>query len=311
MKNIVIFDDYDVRDLKPPALIAEYVRLTECDVVSMLVPVATLEVPCPACHSDEVASSFVKFGLTYRECANCRSLYVSPRPDDAALATYDAQSEARRYWRETLAPGSGTARREKIVKPRSEWVSDSTREHLPAARVYADLGTSQEGYIAEIEAEGLFDQVVRDASGGSADVVSLFEVADRTSDVDALFAGAARMLSTGGLAFVTDILVSGFDLQVLWDRADNVFPPDRLNVFSVDGLGFLFARHGFEPLEFSTPGILDVEIVASALKRDPSLPVTRWARYVASRDDRTRKEFQSFLQSELLSSYGRILLRKS
>lgn len=311
MKNIVIFDDYDVRDLKPPALIGEYVRLTERDVAAMLVEVATVEVPCPACHSREVASSFVKFGLTYRECGSCRSLYVSPRPDDVALAAYDAESEARRYWRETLAPGSGAARREKIVKPRSEWVVDSTREHMPEARVYADIGTSQEVYIKEIAAEELFSEVIRDAAGGCADVVSLFEVADRTSDVDALFSGAAQMLSTGGLAFVTDILVSGFDLQILWDRADNIFPPDRLNVFTVDGLGSLFARHGFEPLEFSTPGILDVEIVASALKRDPSLPVMRWARYVSSRDEWTRKAFQRFLQSELLSSYGRILLRKS
>jgi len=311
MKNIVIFDDYDVRDLKPPALITEYIRLTERDVTSMLVDVATAEVPCPACHSSEVASSFMKFGLTYRECEDCHSLYVSPRPDDVALTAYNKDSKARHYWRETLAPGSGAARREKIVRPRSEWVIDSVREHMPEARVYADIGTSQDIYIKEIAAEGLFSEVICDATDGRADVVSLFEVADRTSDVDALFSGAAQMLSEGGLVFVTDILVSGFDLQVLWDRADNIFPPDRLNVFTVDGLGALFDRHGFEPLEFSTPGILDVEIVASALRRDPSLPATRWARYILSRDEWTRKAFQEFLQSELLSSYGRILLRKS
>ena len=311
MKNIVIFDDYDVRDLKPPALIAEYLRLTERDVAEMLVPAATNQIVCPACHSAEVASSFVKYGLTYRECGKCRSLYVSPRPDDVALARYDAESEARRYWRETLAPGSGHARREKIVKPRSEWVADSTREHRPAAHTYADIGTAQESYLEEIVAENLFETVVRDAGAVSADVVSLFEVADRTSDVDALFTRVSAMLPAGGLVFVTAILGSGFDLLTLWDRADNVFPPDRLNVLSVDGLGILFARHGFEALEFSTPGILDVEIVATALRRDPSLPLDRWARYIAGRDDRTRRTFQNFLQSELLSSYGRFVLRKS
>lgn len=309
MKNIVIFDDYNVRDLKPPALLKEYLALTERDVRATLQPAATLEVPCPACHSAEVVSSFEKYGMTYRECGKCRTLYVSPRPDDAALAEYDATSEARRYWRETLAPGSGAARREKIVKPRSEWVVDSTREHLPGARTYADIGTAQASYIEEIEAEGQFASVVRDAAAEPADVVSLFEVADRTSDVDALFERVRGMLGKRGLAFVTAILVSGFDLQVLWDRADNVFPPDRLNVWTVDGLKILFARHGFEPLEFSTPGILDLEIVAAAIERDPALPVPRWARYLLSRDEHTRREFQLFLQSELLSSYGRVVLR--
>ena len=311
MKNIVIFDDYDVRDLKPPALIAEYLRLTERDVAEMLVPVATSEIVCPACHVAEVASAFVKYGLTYRECGNCHSLYVSPRPDDVALARYDAESAARRYWRETLAPGSGRARREKIVKPRSEWVADSTREHRPAARTYADIGTAQEAYLDEIVAENLFATVVRDAADEPADVVSLFEIADRTADVDALFSRVSAMLPAGGLAFVTAILASGFDLLTLWDRADNVFPPDRLNVLSVDGLRILFERHGFEALEFSTPGILDVEIVSAALKRDPSLQVNRWASYIARRDERTRRTFQNFLQSELLSSYGRFVLRKS
>lgn len=311
MKNIVIFDDYHVRDLKPPELLKRYVELTERDVRELLVPAATAEVPCPACGSAEVAGSFEKSGLTYRECAACGSLYVSPRPDEAALARYDAESEARRYWRETLAPGSGAARREKIVKPRSEWVADSVREHFPEAKVLADIGTAQESYLAELDAEGLFDSIVRDAGDGSADVVTLFEVADRTSDVDALFARVRAMLPDRGLAFVTAILASGFDIQVLWDRADNVFPPDRLNLFTVDGLEALFARHGFEPLELSTPGILDVEIVAAAARRDPSVEVPRWARYLLGREEHTRRAFQQFLQAELLSSYGRVVLRKA
>lgn len=310
MKNIVIFDDYHVRDLKPPELVKRYVELTERDVREMLVPTATVQVPCPGCGSADVATSFEKFGMAYRECGSCRSLYVSPRPDDAALVRYDKDSEARRYWRETLAPGSGAVRREKMIKPRSQWVVDSAREHLPRASVYADIGTEQEGYVAEIEAEDQFTTVVRDAGDGPADVVSLFEVADRTSDVDALFARVRGMLPECGLVFVTAVLVSGFDLQVLWDRADNVFPPDRLNVFSVEGLEALFARHGFEALELSTPGILDVEIVAATLERDPDAPVPRWARYLLGRDEHTRRAFQQFLQSELLSSYGRAVLRK-
>jgi hypothetical protein len=310
MKNIVILDDYHVRDLKPPKLLLEYVSLTERDVRAILVPLAKVDVPCPACRSPEVASTFETFGMTYRECAKCRSLYVSPRPDEAALAAYEADSEARRYWRETLVRAGGAARREKIIKPRSEWVVDSTREHLPGAKVYADIGTAQASYLGEVESEGQFERIVADAGHDPADVISLFEVMDRAADVDALLERVGRMLSEGGLVFVTTILVSGFDLQTLWAAADNIFPPDRLNVLSVEGLNALFARHGLEVLEFSTPGILDVEIVGATLDRDPTLPVPRWVSYLLSRDEHTRRGFQRFLQSELLSSYGRAVVRK-
>ncbi len=334
MKNIVIFDDYHVRDLKPPDLIARYVELTARDVAEMLVPAATMQVPCPACHATGVTDGFDKLGLTYHECASCGTLYVSPRPDDAALQRYDAESEARRYWRETLAPGSDAARREKIVKPRSEWVADSTREYVPGAKRMVDVGTAQYSYVTELLEEGLFERVtlvqpvvvaegaaaglVDQSSweevtrlGGTVDAVTLLEVADRTADVDALFSRVRELLRDGGLVFQTAILSSGFDIQTLWDRADNIYPPDRLNVFSVDGLRALFERHGLEPVELSTPGILDVEIVGAALERDSSLGLPRWIRHLLGRDDHTRRAFQEFLQSELLSSYGRAVLRKA
>ncbi len=330
MKNIVIFDDYHMRDLKPPELLKRYLELTERDVREMLVPAATVEVPCPGCGSDEAAEAFEKFGMTYRECSACGSLYVSPRPDDAALARYDADSEARRYWRETLAPGSGAARHEKIVKPRSEWIVDSTREHMPGARALADISTAQAGYVAELAGEGAFERIVLvdpvveppvDAVGvtvarggspdGGVDVVTLLEVADRTSDVDGLFARVAGMLQPGGLVFATAVLASGFDIQSLWDHAENIYPPDRLNVLSADGLRALARRCGFEALEFSTPGILDVEIVAATLERDPSAPVPRWVRLLLTRDEHARRAFQQFLQAELLSSYGRVVLKRA
>jgi hypothetical protein len=97
----------------------------------------------------------------------------------------------------------------------------------------------------------------------------------------------------------------------LWDKAESIFPPDRLNVFSVEGLRTLFERWNFECLEFSTPGLLDVEIVEKAMARNPAVSVTRFTEYLlTNRDRETKMNFQQFLQKNLLSSYGRILLRK-
>jgi SAM-dependent methyltransferase len=146
----------------------------------------------------------------------------------------------------------------------------------------------------------------------SVDVITMFEVLDHTSDPDALMKRVSGFLKKGGLCFLTAILASGFDLQMLWDKAENIFPPDRLNVFSVEGLKSLFMRHNLECLEFSTPGILDVEIVAKAMERYPDFHIPKFFEYILNnRDEECKINLQEFLQNNLLSSYGRILVRKS
>jgi hypothetical protein len=338
MKNIVIFDEFNEIDLKPSNLIHEYVRLTREDVAQMLIEQSTLqESVCPGCRESRIKSSFSRFGMRYVECLQCGTLYVSPRPDDDALRRYYGYSRARRFWRDELSKLTNKKRKEKIIKPRFEWIFDSTQEYLPNAEHMVDVNTDQYGYIEEMVASTLFNKksllnpflpiedrrinksikpicapLEETTLDAQVDVVTLFEVADRTANVDELFGKIYRMLRENGLCFMTDILVSGFDLQTLWDKAENIFPPDRLNVFSVEGLETLLDRHNFECLEFSTPGILDIEIVQRAMAQDGGVRVSRFVEYLLrNRSDDTRRSFQEFLQRNLLSSYGRIVARKT
>jgi hypothetical protein len=336
MKNIVIFDEYNEIDLKPSKLLQKYIELTEKDVFPFLVEGQVLkEVACPGCHSEEKSPAFTKFGLDYVECLRCHTLYISPRPDDAALNRFYSQSSARLFWHDELLKATRKKRQEKIVKPRFEWIEESTGEHLPKAEHFVDINTDQYGYIEELSHTALFKRKTlinpfvkleipvetgiesvntswwEAQLSSQADVVSIFEVADRTSDVDALFGKINQLLKKDGLCFLTAILSSGFDLLVLWDKAENLYPPDRLNVFSVEGLKTLAARHGFEILEFSTPGILDVELVVREVQQDGKIKLPRFFRYLLeARDEETKLLFQEFLQAALLSSYGRVLLKK-
>lgn len=231
---------------------------------------------------------------------------------------------------------SAQKRAEKIIKPRSEWVLDSAQEYFPDASHYVDIHSNQYGYIDSIgkathfKRKTMLDPFIRASDIRShsnievieeplcslnmrneIDVVSLFEVVDHYSDVDRLLKQVHEMLRPNGLCFITSTLISGFDLQVLWDQAETLFPPDRLNVFSVEGFKSLFSRHQFECLEFSTPGILDLDLVENALQHNPSLAVPRFIRYlIENRGESVRHGFQRFLQESCLSSYARILLRK-
>jgi hypothetical protein len=337
MKKTVIFDEFNEIDLKPSDLLSRYIELTEKDVRNLLASSPGKSAcACPGCRSSEERSSFARFGLNYIECGKCRTLYVSPRPDDTALENYFRHSDARTFWRGELSKLTQKKRKEKIIKPRFEWIVDSTEEYLPGAGHIADINTDQYGYLEEMVHADFFQQktlirpylapndlfpagsvnIVRNSSDtvslkGTLDVVTLFEVADRTSDVERLFSEVHDFLKKGGLCFMTGILISGFDLQILWDKAENIFPPDRLNIFSVEGLNLLFERSGFECLEFSTPGILDVEIVRKALENESSASIPRFIEYlIRIRNEGAGRSFQEFLQSNLLSSYGRVVLRK-
>jgi len=336
MKNIVISDEYNAVDIKPSELLQKYIALSEQDVRRMFGDAALLKnCSCPGCGSSQRLKSFEKFSLQYQECAGCHTLYIAPRPNDEMLNEYYLKGEARIFWREKLTKAADKKRKEKIIKPRFQWVLESTREYLPNAKVWADFNTNQAGYIDAMADADIFERKIllnpylrleaRDhervnviqqpwweaAYKNEIDVVSLFEVVDHTSDTAGLFKAVHQMLKPGGLCFMTTILASGFDIQTLWDQAENLYPPDRLNVFTVEGLKALFAKQGFECLEFSTPGILDLEIVAKAIAENPQLAVPRFVRtLIENENDETKRNFQEFLQSSQLSSYGRILLRK-
>ncbi len=337
MKNIVLFDEFNEIDFKPSDLLHKYIRLTETDVSHFFIEKGELHpCVCPGCHTKEIRSSFPRFCMHYLECSRCGTLYVSPRPDDSAIEDYYHRSSARRFWRENLSRNTGKKRKEKIIKPRFEWILDSITEYFPDASHILDMNTDHYGYIEVLIENKTFAKktllnpylpldnlplndtihVVKmtmeeNALDQEIDVLTLFEVADRTADVDRLFEKVSRLLRKNGLVFMTGILSSGFDLQTLWDRAENIFPPDRLNVFSVEGLESLFRRHGLECLEFSTPGILDVDIVIKTMEEDTTVKIPRFVEYLLkNRSPEAKQSFQEFLQKNLLSSYGRILLRK-
>ena len=68
------------------------------------------------------------------------------------------------------------------------------------------------------------------------------------------------MLKPGGLCFITCLLSSGFDVLVMGQDSGIFLPPERMNFLSYDGMNTILDKvGGFEILEFSTPGVLDVQ----------------------------------------------------
>jgi SAM-dependent methyltransferase len=256
---------------------------------------------------------------------------MSPHPKDKDIKYHFLHSESSRFWKENLSKTTSDARKEKIYSPRLEWMADMVEEYSPQAKNIADLCNRNKEYVSDFLGSSYFENKIivnpyYDASGvqiidsldgarknkGSMDVVSAFEVIDYTVDIDEFFRAVNDMLMPGGLCFLTTISISGFDLQVLWNNSKSIFPLDRINVLSNKGLNLLFKRHDFEILEYSTPGLLDLDIVKNAIEGDKKVSVPKFVRTLIEQgDEQLYKDFQEFLQINRLSSFARILLRKN
>jgi hypothetical protein len=337
MRTVVLDRDMVEVEIKPQQLQSEYRGLLERDL-DKLAAGDLVQSNCPGCVGGDARPAFTRSGFSYLSCDGCRSLYVAPRPGEKALTDFYRHADSAVFWREKLLPATREARRVKVSRPRVEWLLDVVDEYLPDARSAIAVGHHSDLLMEELAAQdgGSFATVVtnpvadvefadRNFPGvsvrpmplaefgvlGPVDVVLAFDILDRCADPDLLFAQASAAMGAGGLLLATTILGSGFDIQVLWDKAEGIYPPERLNLLSVEGLTCLFERHGFEALEFSTPGTFDVETVRQAVNADPGGDWPRFIRYmVEHRDEAAMEGLQEYLQRARLSSFGRIALRK-
>jgi 2-polyprenyl-6-hydroxyphenyl methylase / 3-demethylubiquinone-9 3-methyltransferase len=317
MKTVVSLQDLVDLEIRPGRLLEEFRALTRTSVAALLVG-PLVDVSCQGCGGAASSVAFEKLGLTYRLCATCASVFVSPRPTAAALAAYARSSPAATFWRERILRETLATRLDKLVRPRTEWVIEALSEYRPGARSGIDL-SPQGGLLGDLAAESgaLLHLVSIDpnaeplAGPESVDCVAAFDVLDRAADVHGLVVSVRAALRPGGLFFVTAPSVSGFDLQVLWDRSPTMMPPDKLNVLSTEGFSRLFAAPEWEVIEFSTPGMFDVENVRQAMLADPGLDWPRGVReIVQQRDEAARLEFQEYLQRHRLASFARLVVRR-
>lgn len=338
MKTIVYSRDFEELEIRPQPTIDEYRRLTAEEIYPRLIhPEPLVERPCPGCQSDKNERAFEKYGLKYVQCKSCGSVFVSPCPSDRLLTEFYRESAAARFWRESLASQTHETRRRKIYGPLAEWIAGIVDRHNPGARKAIHIGYHSRLLLEELSPKQAFEKVVvtnpvadiecghLNLSGvevrttplgqvpqfGPVDVILAFDILNFVSDTDAIFDSARSSLSSGGLLLLTALSISGFDLQVLWEHSPNVYPPDRLNLLSSEGLVRAAERHRFQLLEFSTPGMFDVDIVKRGLASDPNLNCTRFVRYLmTNRDAGAIHDFQEFLQRHRLSSFVRLALRK-
>ena len=324
-------------EIRPKELHARLLELNRRDVERFFADRSGLvETACPACDSAEKSHAFTKLGFAYALCSRCESLYLSPRPTLATMDEFYRDAESVKFWASEFYRQTAESRRERMIRPRAQLaVRLADAFGLSSAASFADVGPGYGLFLEEVAATGRFatisgiepasalaalcrakgftivESLVETVAEGviSADLLTCFEVLEHVTDSAEFLAGLRRCLKPGGILLATTLTVSGFDIQVLWERAKAVYPPHHANLLSLAGYRRLFERCGFDLVELSTPGELDVDIVRNSLADEPLLPVSRFERLLSAAPEDVRRSFQDFLKRQGMSSHLRVVAR--
>lgn len=324
-------------DIRPGDLFDRYLALARRDIDTFFHDLSEfVTAPCPACGERRYRHEFQKHGFQYATCECCGTLYLNPRPRAELIARYYRESEAVRFWSESFYPATAEARREKLFRPRAELAAEWARTlGLNGSSILLDVGPGYGLFLEEAAKLGVFARHVGVEPGASlanacrsrgieiveaavedvpahtirADLAANFEVLEHVFDPCGFLRAIAEQLSPGGTLILTTLTCSGFDIQELWAHSKSVHPPHHINLISVEGMRRLFDRAGYDVVELTTPGLLDVSIVENALADHPEIELSRFARQIIESDAECKAAFQGFLRENRLSSHVRVVAR--
>jgi len=341
MKTVVSVSEISELDIKPLAESMEWKKILLEEIKNKWQnKTGWIDVPCPVCGSSDCMPAFNKFLFEYAECKNCKTLYASSRPPGKELTLWYGHSIAAEFWQENILKSSESSRNEKIIEPRAQWITDAISEYMHDASSrnikYTDI--SFYGRMLNEKISELNEQLVVTAAGITAgkegyqgkkirvvplnsindltgldktDILVAIDVFDRITSIQSFLEQVSQITEPGALVFAACPVSSGLEIQALWNESPSIIPPDKLNFPSVEGLISLFSASGkWEIMELSTPGMFDVQLVRQALERNAG----QWPRVVRAlfehMDDTGDELFTGYLQSQRLSSFARIVLKR-
>lgn len=294
---------------------------------------AFIDIDCPACGEMDPANQFAKKGFHYVQCRKCETLFVSPRPSYNDLMKIYVDSPSTRFWVNDFFLPMAEVRREKIFKPRAEFIA----ENFPGLRLgrVADIGAGfglfldelkkfwPEADIVAIEPSIEMAKICRDKGFNvlestleevdpdeEFDLLTAFELFEHLHDPLPFAEKVYNLLKTGGYLFLTTLNGLGFDIQILWERAKSIFPPQHINFFNPHSIKILLERNGFDIVKVDTPGQLDWDIVEGGYLHeglDPGRFFKTVSRYGT---DEAKHDLQQWIRRNHFSSHMQIIAQK-
>lgn len=332
MKTTVIVDELRLSDVRPDLIAQEYATLRREEALALTGDENAAWTGRPYPNPDcEPESAFVRDGLSFQHCRTYGTIFASPVPTQEtlnALARDGASAELRRRH---FGQRFSESQRASTHAPVLRWANEIIDEYnlkAPEIGLVGNDETGLAGGLAEKIQPSRFilsERISAQAAPAKAETIEAgkmpvdavdlaFDIGslERVSNPLARIALWSHMVKPGGFIAFTTSTASGLEYRLLGPDAPSFIALDRLTIYSVPALNAALKANGFEVVELSTPGRVDVEALASVFEthETPDDPLNFWRYLFNHGSDQMRADLQNFLQRHRLSSYARVLARK-
>jgi len=291
-------------------------------------------VNCPACGGIAHSFEYNKNGFDYVTCNNCRTLYARTRLTFESLKQFYSQSASTEYWVKEFFTPMVEARREKIFKPRAEYLVsyfgqdrgwqigdigagfglflEELRKLWPASNYVAIEPSMDQAKICEKLSVQVECCTCEELKGydGCFELLTAFELLEHLFEPALFLEKTCTLLKPGGYLFLTTLNGEGFDILTLREMSKSVSPPHHLNFFNPVSLELLLKKTGFDIIDISTPGKLDWDIVEGMIMNEKVNVGSFWELFAEKGTLDAKKELQDWISRHGFSSHMRILARK-
>lgn len=332
MKTTVIVDELRLSDVRPDLIAQEYATLRRDEALTLTgdenADWTGRPYPNPDCAPE---SAFVRDGLSFQHCKTYGTIFASPVPTQETLNTLARAGASAELRRRHFGQRFSESQRASTHAPVLRWANEIIDEYnltTPDVGLIGNDETGLAGDLLEKIQPGRFILSERisaqpapakaeniEAEKAPAEALDLaFDIGslERVANPLARIALWSHMLKPGGFIAFTTSTASGLEYRLLGPDAPSFIALDRLTMYSVPALDAVLRANGFEVVELSTPGRVDVESLAALFEthETPDDPLNFWRYLFRHGGDQMRADLQTFLQRHRLSSYARVLARK-
>lgn len=266
---------------------------------------------CPGCQGTGFSSFFTKWDVEYFRCTECGSVFATV--DSRTLAAYQNDVELSRFRDSEEYQQEAMQKRSLSWQGDLDWMSFRSFRYLGKNRSLRIIsgGDRYRAFADMVRQNGLCRsyhtlQEVQDEP--RADIGLSFNLIQQTDKPVEHLLAMNRRLETGALLFLSARIGTGFDILVLREHSQ-IYPYEYVSLLSRMGLENILRTAGFELLDYSTPGSMDVGYVQGKYAFIP--PDELFIKnLIQSADPIILGEFQRFLQKSGMSSYARIVAKK-
>lgn len=274
---------------------------------------------CPICKKHSEKYFYTKWNVDYLCCTECKSVFAVY--DEDVVEQYQKLQELVQLRLEDNYQEQITRGRENIWEEFLDWISVRAFRFMRRNKGLniVDIGNRFAGYTERIKESEMCDKydlrysILKDNSyqikDSEADMVFYLDQMQKELNPEERLLELRKCLKDDGLLVLNTRAGSGFDIITLKENNAKIYPYEHIFLPSINGLIMLLEKCGYEVLEITTPGVMDVKYVMDS--KDKLDDREGFVHYLLQKNDQgVLQEFQRFLQKSCLSSFVCVIAKK-